>query len=695
MKITTKMFAGFGSICAVVAVLGGCMVWSLTSVVNNASLVIGQRAPVVNSGNEIKTNLNAALAALRGYMLTGQSAQKELRAAAWTHIAQFEKEIDDLLPLTAAAEDQAKWSQFKTVLDELKAVQDRVEAIVGTPEAMPATALLVKDGAPRVDAMLAALTAMIDEERSLEATPQRKNLLVDIANTRGQLAAAVADLRGFLTTGDEKFSTGFGTKSKAAADALKLVKGQATALSATQNAQFNIVEKTLGEFVEIAGKIVEIRLGDNWNVPLAILKTEAQPRVAHLIELIDGTPGADGVAAGGIATNQEALMGKDAEDLMSLSSFMTWLAWIMLGGGVTLGLVIALVTARSIVNPLNLLNGIMRRLADRDLAVQVAGQERSDEIGDMAKTVQVFKDSMLETDRLTAMQAAEQARQNERSRKMDVVVKDFDSMIGEIVGAVTAAATELQSTAQGLSATAEETAQQSSAVAAASEEMTQNVQTVASATEELTASIQEISNQVSESSRIVGSAVEQAEETNGQVAVLADAAQKIGEVVTLINAIAGQTNLLALNATIEAARAGEAGKGFAVVASEVKNLATQTARATDEIGGQVRAIQEASNSSAQAIVTITKTINRVSEISTAIASAVEEQGAATQEISRNVQQAAAGTSEVANNIHGVTEASQQTSAGSTQVLTAATELAENGAKLKREVDTFLHTVRNL
>jgi methyl-accepting chemotaxis protein len=216
---------------------------------------------------------------------------------------------------------------------------------------------------------------------------------------------------------------------------------------------------------------------------------------------------------------------------------------------------------------------------------------------------------------------------------------------------------------------------------------------VASATEELSASIGEITNQVTESTRIVGDAVHQANDTNSKVQGLAQAAEKIGEVVRLINDIAGQTNLLALNATIEAARAGEAGKGFAVVASEVKTLATQTAKATEEIAAQVRAIQEATASSAEAIGSITKTISRVSEISTTIASAVEEQGAATQEISRNVQQAAQGTQEVSSNIGAVTSAAQQTGSAANEVLQSASELSRNGEMLKSQVEEFLRTVR--
>ncbi len=359
-----------------------------------------------------------------------------------------------------------------------------------------------------------------------------------------------------------------------------------------------------------------------------------------------------------------------------------------------LALAIAISLARAIAAPVRAMTAAMTGLAGGDKAVEIPGLARSDEIGAMAAAVQVFKDNMIETERLRLEQEEIKQRSDaERRQGMIELAARFEASVGGVVGAVTSAATELQSTAQSLSATAEETSQQSNAVAAASEQMTQNVQTVASATEELSASIREIGNQVAESSRIVGTAVTQAEDTNAKVKTLAEAAQKIGEVVTLINEIAAQTNLLALNATIEAARAGEAGKGFAVVASEVKNLATQTAKATEEISGQIRAIQDATASSAEAIDGIAQTIHRVNEISTAIASAVEEQGAATQGISRNVQEASSGTAEVTNNIAGVTQASQQTSAGSTQVLGAASELAKNGERLKQEVETFLATVR--
>ncbi|HEY4164554.1 MAG TPA: methyl-accepting chemotaxis protein [Dongiaceae bacterium] len=357
------------------------------------------------------------------------------------------------------------------------------------------------------------------------------------------------------------------------------------------------------------------------------------------------------------------------------------------------GAALAWIITGSITKPLGNIIGVMSELTKGNLKVEVAGQDRRDEVGSVAKAVAVFKDGLVEAERLRAEQQAEQDRQIERGRRLEASVSEFDKVVTEVLGSVSSAATELQATAQSMSATAEQTTRQASAVAAASEETTQNVQTVASATEELSASIGEITNQVTESTRIVGAAVTQANDTNDKVQSLADAAQKIGDVVRLINDIAGQTNLLALNATIEAARAGEAGKGFAVVASEVKTLATQTAKATEEIAAQVRAIQDATATSVQAIGDIAKTVSRVSEISTAIASAVEEQGAATQEISRNVQQAAQGTQEVSSNITGVTDAAQQTGAAASEVLGSAGKLSQNGALLKSQVEEFLRAVR--
>ncbi|MDQ7249292.1 methyl-accepting chemotaxis protein [Dongia sedimenti] len=354
---------------------------------------------------------------------------------------------------------------------------------------------------------------------------------------------------------------------------------------------------------------------------------------------------------------------------------------------------LAYLIVRNVSAPITRMTVAMTRLGQGDKSIDVIGTERGDEIGGMANALQVFKDTAIEADRMAAEQAAAQEARLARARIIDELTENFDREATAVVKTVASAATEMQATATSMTATAEETARQSTAVAAASEEASTNVQTVASATEELTASISEITTQVTESTRIVGEAVHQAGETTARVQGLSEAAQKIGDVVRLINDIAGQTNLLALNATIEAARAGEAGKGFAVVASEVKTLATQTARATEEIAGQVRSIQEATASSAQAIENITRTIGRVNEISTAIASAVEEQGAATQEIARNVQQAAIGTQEVSSNIVSVTEAAQHTGAAASQLLAGSNDLAKQAEIMRTEVEKYIAGVK--
>ena len=361
--------------------------------------------------------------------------------------------------------------------------------------------------------------------------------------------------------------------------------------------------------------------------------------------------------------------------------------------GLIVGVLIAWFTSRSIVPPIANITSVMGRLAQHDLSVEVSGKERQDEIGAMAKAVQVFKDNMIEADRLAEAQKAEQIAKEARVKKVNALTAAFDASIGTVVQSVSSQASQMESSAQSLSATAEEATKQSSAVAAASEQASANVQTVASAAEELSSSIAEISRQVSQSSRVASSAVADAEKANQMVQGLVQASQKIGDVVALITDIANQTNLLALNATIEAARAGEAGKGFAVVAAEVKNLATQTARATEEIGTQITGVQSATQGAVQAIEAIAKTIAEINGITSTIAAAVEEQSAATKEIARNVEQAASGTQEVSSNIGGVGQAANDAGNAASQVLAVARDLSKQSDSLKSVVTRFLVDVK--
>lgn len=350
--------------------------------------------------------------------------------------------------------------------------------------------------------------------------------------------------------------------------------------------------------------------------------------------------------------------------------------------------------SRNIVHSLGSLKAKMATLAAGDLDINIHEIARHDEIGEMARAVGIFKDNAV------AMQQL-QANQEEIKRKADLekkhalasLAEGFETKVRGIVDALSHDAAEMQSTARSMSSTADGTRQQTLAVASGANQATANVQTVAAASEELSASISEIGRQVVQASNVAKQAAEESQRTDATVSGLSEAAQKIGEVVALINDIASQTNLLALNATIEAARAGEAGKGFAVVASEVKSLATQTARATDDIRSQIAAIQTETTSAVAAIKSISKTILQVNEISSSIAAAVEEQTAATQEITRNVQEAATGTQDVSQNIAGVSAAVDEAGAAAEQVLGAADDLAQQAQALRHEVDQFLTTVR--
>jgi methyl-accepting chemotaxis protein len=361
--------------------------------------------------------------------------------------------------------------------------------------------------------------------------------------------------------------------------------------------------------------------------------------------------------------------------------------------GLLLGILLAWLIGRSIVAPVTGMTAAMTKLAGGDKTVEIPARDSKDEIGDMAKAVDIFKENMIRADQLAAEQRAEQTKKEQRQVAIEGFIATFESGVRGSLDALASAATEMRATSQSMSATAEETSAQATTVAAAAEQASANVQTVAAATEELSSSVAEIGRQVTQSTKIAGQAVEEAGRTNVTVQGLSAAAQKIGDVVKLISDIASQTNLLALNATIEAARAGDAGKGFAVVASEVKSLANQTAKATEEISAQVAAMQGATSGAVEAIQSIGGTIGSINEIATTIASAVEEQGAATQEIARNVQEAAQGTGQVSSNIVGVNQAAGETGAAASQVLVAAEELGKQAETLRADVGSFLANIR--
>jgi methyl-accepting chemotaxis protein len=520
-------------------------------------------------------------------------------------------------------------------------------------------------------------------DRADEASRRASAAEVSAQSLLNLVQVQQSSLRSFLLTGDPSMLAAYDA-GKAGLDAA-LAAIQAQGDDAQTTSDLEEIRATLtGWYGNVADK------------QIALMRHPTTVEEARAIEV----SGAGDRIVGEVTAIAEALIAREREgatarrvELEQAQAASFWAVLIGSGLAVLIAIVAAVSLSRGIGRPVVQMTAAMGDLAEGNHAVEIPATDRGDEIGQMAKAVLVFKDNMIKAKELAAKEAEEQRRRELRTRKMDELTAAFDADVTLVLKTVSSAATEMQATASSMTATAEETSRQSTVVASASEEASTNVQTVASAAEELSASIAEITRQVAQSSQIAGKAVEDAERTDAEVRGLAEAAHKIGEVVQLITDIASQTNLLALNATIEAARAGEAGKGFAVVASEVKNLANETAKATEEITGQISGIQQATKDAVTAIQAIGKTIGQINEIASGIASAVEQQGAATQEIARNVQQAAAGTQEVSSNITGVSEAAGATGAAAEQVQTAAGELSQQSEILRSKVETFLSEIK--
>ncbi|MDQ1077766.1 methyl-accepting chemotaxis protein [Pseudoroseomonas cervicalis] len=496
-------------------------------------------------------------------------------------------------------------------------------------------------------------------------------------------AAATEEKNAILETSVEAVEqrrAQFETAAQQTATELRELRGRAAAarVPLVQEA-----ETALQNYRAVVARILELAAQNRDAEAMALSTGEARLARRRIVEILDGI----------VSSNREEMRAGLAK---AEQEHETLRFNLLVGAAIGLGLALALVVwiARwQISLPLGRITTDMGRLAGGTLDLSIAGQARKDEVGALARALEVFQSNARQARDLAAAQAREQQGKEQRAAKLAALVRSFEDTVNGLTGHLAAASTELEATAASMSQIAKQTNDEAGTVASAARSTSGGVQTVAAATEELTASIGEISRQVAQATAVTGRAVQNARDTDMTVRTLAASANKIGEVVSLITSIAGQTNLLALNATIEAARAGEAGKGFAVVASEVKNLASQTSRATDEIAAQIAEIQSATSNTVNAIQAIAATIEEVSAITVTIAAAVEEQSAATSEIARTVQSTAQATEEVTRTIASVSRNAGETGAASAEVLTAASELSRSSEKLQAEVGSFLGEVR--
>lgn len=694
LSVRNRLIGGFAIVSLFLVVAVGTTLLSVSSVANKTNTIVDLRVPTAEASASMVNNINSSLATLRGWMLTGNDNFKLQRAGVWRNIDSDKDKMDKLAATWTNPDNVSKWEEFKVVLEEFRTAQKQVEEIANSPAQTPATVILVNDAAPRAAIIVTNITAMIDLEAKEGASASRKALLGMMADVRGTMGLSLANIRAFLLTGDPKFQTKFdGLWAKNERRFTDLSK-QKKLMTAKQRKAFDELSAARAEFAPLPQKMFEIRGSDKWNMANYTLVKEAAPRAGTLLTILVGELNSDGTRTGGMVANQRNLLSTDATDMRAQIASLASIEWALLLGGVIFATAITFFTSRALVNPINALTGSMKVLANGDNTVDVPATDRHDELGDMAKTVLVFRENALEVERLKADQEkAEIAAAEEKKKAMDQMAESFEATVLGVVERVADSSAEMQSIATQVSSAAKTSESEAVAVTANAEQTATNVQTVAAATEEMTSSVGEISQQINQASKLTTDATSQAETADEQIKALVGNVERVGEVVGMISDIADQTNLLALNATIEAARAGEAGKGFAVVASEVKSLAEQTNKATDEISELISGVQSATERSAVAIEEIGGSVRSVNEVTSGIAAAIEEQNVATQEISRNIQEAASGTQNVTETITTVSQAATETGAAADRVLDGSSELKNDSETLRTEVQSFLRNVR--
>jgi len=690
-RISTKLIAGFSAVSAILAIAVGFTLY----VVHGASVTIERmanfRVPVALESTELAGNVYSTLAALRGYLLTGNPQGKTERAARWKELDATSSSFDAKAERFTDPANKKLWAEAKTLLQELRIAQDKAETVAFTPDAFPATKILLNEAAPQAAIIFGEITKMIDAEENLDATPDRKRLLKTMADLRGNFAAATAQLRMFLLSGDKANKADYERLSGAFQRAYDSLKNQRALLTPAQKASLDNLSNAYATFAPLPGKMFEIRESAQWNVPLHVLATEAAPRALKILDLIDGPQQADGTRSGGIKTNQQRLLKDDRDAVLKDMSFLEKSEWALLVAGLLLAAVIAFVSARLIATPIRKLTDGMRELAAGNFDVVLPGVGRKDEIGGIAGAVDEFKMRLEEKMRLEAEKEAEEQRRQQAQREEQArreaeqarivaevvaelgqglenlakgnltyrVSKEFTAEYKKIQQDFNGAIEQLQDTVQRIASSSMEISNAAAEIATATTDLSQRTEEQAASLEETSASMEEIAATVKQNAENAQRANELTRETRDVAgrgeAVVAEAvsamagieesSRKIADIISVIDEIARQTNLLALNAAVEAARAGEAGRGFAVVASEVRSLAQRSSQAAKDIkdlivnsSGQVEQGVQLVNRAGDSLKEILQSIHAVADIVADIANASSEQAAGIDQINKALAQ---------------------------------------------------------
>lgn len=724
-KISAKINLGFGLVSAVLVatVLVGVVI--VGGIGQTVERMVTLRTPVALSSTQLVGNVYSTLAALRGYLLTGNQQGKLDRAAMWIELDKTAADLDRMAERFTNPDNKRMWSEVKAILAEFRLAQGKAEAIAFTPDAYPATRLLTTEVAPRAEQIMREITKMIDEEQSLEASVGRKQLLKSMADVRGNFSAAVGQLRLFLLSGNTDDKSKFTQPWSNFQRAIERLVAQQALLTQTQDESLQIVAKAREELSPLPDKIFAIRESAEWNMPVYIMSTEAAPRALKILDLLDGPKRADGTRAGGITTNQQLMLREEAESVRSGIAFLTRIEWLLLAMGLIGAGGIGFITSRAISRPVRGMTQAMTDLAAGNLKVDIPAQDNKDEIGSMAKAVLVFRDAAIDKVRMEKESEAARVKAEEDRRRAEeqaiaqeraLVSKsigqgmerlaekdlsfrltgslpeayaklqsDFNNAVEQLEGAmrnVSGSVGTISAGSQQISTAADDLSKRTEQQAASLEE-------TAAALDEITATVRKAAEGTQHAREVVATAKGDAEKTGEVVRRTVDAmggieksSQKISQIIGVIDEIAFQTNLLALNAGVEAARAGEAGRGFAVVASEVRALAQRSADAAKEIKGLI------STSSAQ----VAEGVELVAETGKALSRILEQVNDINQvvvQIAAGAQEQATGLSQVNTAINQMDQVTQQNAAMVEQTTAAGHSLAQESSQLNGLVAQFI------